>query len=85
MSFFNNKGGQSSPSPIDETIQNFVATANQTVFNLTESYELGKNRLEVIVGGVRQYAPTNFTETSPKSFTLASGVPLGTEVVAIYR
>lgn len=86
MSFFKNKGGQSSSStPIDETIQKFTATANQTVFNLTGAYEVGKNRLEIIVGGVRQFTPTNFTETSPKSFTLKIGVPVGTEVIAIYR
>lgn len=86
MSFFNNKNGQSSPTEFnDETIQRFVATSNQTVFNLTGSYEIGKNRLEVIVGGVRQFAPVNFTETNSRSFTMKIGVPEGVDVVAIYR
>lgn len=87
MAFFNNIGGQStSPStPVDETIQTFTATANQTVFNLTGSYEAGKNRLEVIVGGVRQFAPVNFTETNSKTFTLKIGVPAGTDIIAIYH
>lgn len=86
MSFFNNKGGNSSsPStPVSPSVESFIATANQTVFNLTGSYQLGENSLQVIVGGVRQFAPKNFTETSNTSFTLSKPLAEGIEVIVIY-
>ena len=63
----------------------FIATANQKVFTLTNSYIPNQNMIDVSVGGVPQYSPTNFTETSSTSFTvLGTGVPVGTEVVASY-
>ena len=87
MSFFNNKGGNSSSPSIprnDETVETFTSTANQTVFNLAGSYNVGKNRMQVFVGGVRQFSPKNFTETNSKSFTLKEAPSTGTEVIAIY-
>lgn len=62
----------------------FVATEGQTLFNLTSNYILNRNWIRVIVGGVEQFSPQNFTETNPTSFTLKSGVKGGTDVVAIY-
>lgn len=60
----------------------FTATEGQTVFTLSESYNA--NLIEVYTGGVRQFAPNNFTLTSPTSITLTEGVTLGTEVVISY-
>jgi len=64
------------------TYQKFTSTANQTVFNLTTPYELGKGRLKVSIEGVPQYAPSNFTETNTTRFTLSEALPAGLEVVA---
>ena len=62
-------------------VEKFKATANQTVFTLTNSYEVGKNRLEVTVEGVQQFTPDNYTETSSNTITFAEGLPVGTDVV----
>lgn len=62
----------------------FTATANQTVFTLTKSYTPNENMIDVSIGGVPQYSPNNFTETSSTTFTTVSGVPVGIEVVAVY-
>lgn len=80
MSFFNNKNGEL----FSERIEIFTSTEGQTVFILSDRYNLGENRLQVIIGGVRQFAPNNFTETNTTTFTLTSGVSAGLEVVAIY-
>lgn len=64
------------------TYQTFISTANQSVFNLTTPYEVGKNRLKVYVEGILQLPPNNFTETSSTSFTLSESLPVGLEVVA---
>lgn len=87
MSFFNNKNGNNSGSSSPSTpekVQTFISTANQTVFTLSSSYQRGENRLQVIVGGVRQFAPINFAETSATTFTLTESLIAGIEVVAIY-
>lgn len=65
-------------------IDTFIATDGQTLFNLTHSYNPFQNRLDVEVGGVQQYTPDNFIETSTTSFTLVDGAPGGITVVAIY-
>lgn len=62
----------------------FISTENQKVFNLNHTYDQFQNRLRVIVGGVPQYSPDNFTETSATSFTLSEGVPAGIRVIAEY-
>lgn len=63
----------------------FVATEGQTLFTLTGEYEVGNNRvITVDVGGVKQYSPKNYTETSSNQITLLEGVPQGTEVVISY-
>ena len=68
-------------------VEKFIATAGQTLFNLTNSYERGVNLLEVYVDNVRQWPGTNggFTETSDTSFTLSAACTAGTEVVAIVK
>jgi hypothetical protein len=55
-----------------------TATANQTVFTTSE-YVVGAGQLRVYIDGVRQF-PSEYTETSTTSFTLTSGVPVGTKV-----
>ena len=61
--------------------QSFTATANQTVFTITEfEYITGSGTLWVFVGGVQQRAGVDFTETSSTSFTMTSPVPEGTSV-----
>jgi len=63
--------------------QVFTATANQTVFTLTEfPYLIGVNQLMVYVTGIKQIIGDNYTETSTNSFTLTSGVVAGTKVEA---
>ena len=61
------------------TIRNTItATANQTVFTTAE-YVVGAGQLRVYIDGVRQF-PSEYTETSTTSFTLTTGVPVGTKV-----
>lgn len=80
MSFYNNKNGKR----FSERIETFISTEGQTVFILSNSYNLGENRLQVIIGGVRQFAPINFNETNSTTFTLTSGIPADLDVIAIY-
>jgi Pectate lyase superfamily protein len=56
-----------------------VATAGQTVFNLTNSYQPGTNTLSVFVDGVNQYdgSSYSYTETSSTRVTFASGLHVG--------
>lgn len=62
----------------------FDATENQTVFTLTNSYDQHLNRIDVVVGGVPQYSPDNFTESSSTTITLSAGIPSGMRVIATY-
>jgi len=62
-------------------VETFTATEGQTVFTFINTYEIGANRLEVYVDGVQQHTPTNYTETTTNSITLAEGVSVGTEVL----
>lgn len=86
MSFFKNplpiqSGGGTTLTRKRET---FTATANQTDFKLTGSYEINKNRLDVLVGNVEQFSPDNFTEVDSKTIRFASGLAVGTKVVVSY-
>jgi hypothetical protein len=56
-----------------------VATAGQTVFNLTNSYQPGTNTLSVFVDGVNQYdgSSYSYTETSSTRVTFVSGLHVG--------
>lgn len=63
----------------------FTATEGQTLFTLLNgTYEIGFGRLQVVIGGVPQYSPTNFSETSNNSFTISGSLPEGTKVTATY-
>lgn len=62
----------------------FVATEGQKVFTLTKSYDQFQNRIDVAVGGIPQFSPNNFIESSPTTFTLSEGVPAGVKVSATY-
>lgn len=62
----------------------FTATSNQTVFTLKNKYSPNEYKLSVVVGGVPQFSPENFTETSATKFTMKEGLSTGTEVVVIY-
>ena len=64
--------------------QAFIAAAGQAVFLLTNfQYVPGVGSLYVYVSGLHQRVNVDFTETSASSFTLASGVPVNTVVVAV--
>ena len=60
-----------------------TATAGQTVFNLTISFQPGTNSLSVFVDGVNQYGPGaqySYVETDSDTVTFASGLHVGAEV-----
>ncbi len=61
-----------------------VATAGQTVFNLsTMQYQLGTNSLSVFVDGVNQYGPGAqyaYTETDSDTVTFTNGLHVGAVV-----
>jgi len=57
-----------------------TATANQTVFNLSISYQPGTNSLSVFVDGVNQYGPGAqyaYTETDSDTVTFVNGLHVG--------
>jgi hypothetical protein len=63
--------------------QIITATANQTVFNLSISYQVGTNSLSVFVDGVNQYGPGAqyaYTETDSDTVTFVSGLHVGAQV-----
>ena len=66
---------------IDTSRVEFTATENQTVFTGVGTYTAGTGQLRVYIDGVRQF-PAAYSETSTTSFTLSSGVPGGTKVLA---
>jgi len=75
-------GGGGSSIAINE--QAFVATAGQTVFNLTSfTYTPGINSLQVYVNGLKQVLGEAYTETSTTSFTFVSGLNDGAIVEAL--
>lgn len=63
--------------------QTFTASEGQTAFTLTNgTYEVGTNRLEVFVGGIRQTEGVHFNEDTRESFSFVDGLTSGTEVYA---
>lgn len=67
-----------------QRVQEFIAGAGQTAFNLTDfSYTPGASTLAVYVDGVRQFVPTDFTETSSSVFTLVTPLIGGEQVDAV--
>jgi hypothetical protein len=60
-----------------------TATAGQTVFNLSISYQPATNSLSVFVDGVNQYGPGalySYVETDSNTVTFNSGLHVGAEV-----
>jgi len=62
----------------------FTATAGQTLFNLTGTYVVGSNALEVLVNGLSMVKTSDYTETSSSSVTFTSGLSVGDEAVFRY-
>jgi hypothetical protein len=63
--------------------QIITATAGQTVFNLSISYQPGTNSLSVFVDGVNQYGPGAqyaYVETDSDTVTFVSGLHVGASV-----
>jgi hypothetical protein len=57
-----------------------TATAGQTLFNLTNSYSVGTNSIMLYLNGVR-LMPSDYTETSSNSVTLAVAANLNDELL----
>lgn len=67
-----------------QRVQQFVATAAQTVFTLTDfSYTPGASTLAVYVNGERRFVTTGIIETSSTTFTLVVPAALNDKVVAV--
>lgn len=77
--------GQSSEalSQISYTIQSSIATAGQTVFNLTNQYTPGANTLAVYLNGLRLTVVSDYAETSTSSITLTAGAVAGDELLFV--
>jgi anti-anti-sigma regulatory factor len=61
-----------------------TATAGQTVFNLSSTYVVGSDVLQVFVNGLQLVKTSDYTETSSSSVTFTSGLSLGDEAVFRY-
>lgn len=57
-----------------------VATAGQTLFNLSAAYQSGGGGLAVYVNGLRQRITADYTETSSTSITMTYALNAGDEV-----
>ena len=56
--------------------EDILAYEGQTVFHLEKGeYVPNQNRIKVFVGGVPQYSPENFLESSPTTITFYDGLP----------
>lgn len=74
-------GGGGGSDAIVFKSEEFTATADQTIFNLTEGeYKPGANKVKVSLFGVKQ-PKAAYSETSSTRITLSSGVPAGTKVL----
>lgn len=72
-------------SPAYAFTQTLTATAGQTVFNLSASYDPGTNDLQVYVNGLLLQKTADYTETSSTSITFTSGLSAGDEVTVLIR
>lgn len=61
-----------------------TATAGQTLFNLSGTYVVGGDVLQVFVNGLLLIKTLDYTETSSSSVTFTSGLSLGDEAVFRY-
>ena len=77
-------GGGGSSTPTARNEQTITATGGQTVFNLSFTYTLGVNALDVYVNMSKQVVGVSYTETSTNSITFTYGLIAGdvVEVVA---
>lgn len=67
-----------------QRIQEFTATAAQTVFTLTEfTYEPDTHNIAVYVNGLRKFTPTDYTETDSSTITFLAGLSAGAKVVVV--
>jgi len=64
--------------------QLITATAGQTLFNLSSTYVVGSDVLQVFVNGLLLVKTLDYTETSSSSVTFTSGLSLGDEAVFRY-
>lgn len=62
----------------------FIATASQTLFTLSQPYDMSRDRLEVFIGGSIQRIGVDYEETSSTSFTVKEPVPEGVAVIVNY-
>ena len=65
--------------------QTITATAGQTLFTLSGSYDPGTNDLQVYVNGLLLQKTADYAETSSTSFTFTSGLSAGDEVTVLIR
>jgi len=68
---------------LQTVVQNITATAGQTAFSLSSSYQPGTNNLGVYVNGLRLVPGTDYTETSSTTLTMASGATAGDEFMFV--
>lgn len=68
---------------LQTVVQNITATAGQTLFSLSSSYQPGTNNLGVYVNGLRLVPGTDYTETSSTTLTMASGATAGDEFMFV--
>lgn len=76
--------GDDGTGTVNKVREVFYATENQTDFTLSQPYDMFQNRIEVWIGGVPQFSPTNFIELSPTQIRMSQGLPSGTEVLVDY-
>lgn len=60
--------------------EKFTSTLGQTTVTLDNSYDVGKNQLQVYVENVRQFVGDDYTETSSNSFTFTESLEAGLEI-----
>lgn len=73
-------GGGASGTTITTSRSTFTATSGQTLFSGLGSYVIGAGQVRVYINGVRLF-PSDYTETSTTSITLAVGAVAGDEVM----
>lgn len=64
--------------------ETFDGVAGQTVFTLANHYDQLQNRIHLVVGGVLQYSPEDFMETTSNKVTLREPLGSNMSVTAVY-
>lgn len=62
----------------------FVAEEGQTVFILSQPYDMSRDRLQVFIGGSLQRYGLDYTETTSTSFTMLNPLEAGLVVIVHY-